>query len=192
MRTYENSLPEGYHEIKIISPSKDRKDSMTGMLCIFTPGLLLLVLGLILVKLTAVQYLLLLLLIPCIPVYLMLHELLHGFVYLILTGRRFKIERNQDGFCCILPELYVSFQTQLLCAAAPFLVFAAALLWGSVIAIKDQSGLFMILSCLLAFHFFACRGDIYLIKELLKLKDTGNLLIREEKNGDNVVFRPRR
>ena len=192
MRTYENRLPEGYYAIKTISPSKDRKDSMIGMLCVFMPALLLLVLGFLLVKVTAAQCLTLLLLIPCIPVYLILHELLHGLVYLILTGRRFQIGRNQDGFCCILPELYVSFQTQLLCAAAPVLVFTAALLGGSIIAMKHQSGLFMLLSCLLAFHFFACRGDIYLMKELLTIKDTGNLLIREEKNGDNVVFCPKR
>ena len=125
--------------------------------------------------------------IPLIPVYVILHELIHDIVYLILTGQRFKIGRNNDGFFCILPQLYIYLKTQLLCAAAPFFVFTIALLWGRVIAIKNQSCLFMILSFLLAFHFFTCRSDIYLMKELLKIKDTRKLLISEDKNGDNVV-----
>ncbi|MCH5324921.1 MAG: DUF3267 domain-containing protein [Eubacterium sp.] len=188
MRTYENSLPEGYHQIKIISPSTDRKDSIVKMFCIFTPSLLLLVLGFLFVNVSAVQYLTLLMLIPLLPLYIILHELIHGIVYLILTGHGFKLGRSKDGFYCILPQLYIYVKTQLLGAAAPFVVFTITLLSGCVIAIVNQSCLFMILSFLLAFHFFACRGDIYLIKELLKLKGAGKLLVIEDENGDNAVF----
>lgn len=191
MRTYENSLPENYYKIGVISPSKDRKDSIIKMFCIFTPSLVLLIIGFLFVEVTASQCLALFLLIPLIPVYLMLHELLHGIIYLIFTGQRFKIGRSKDGFYCILPQLWVYLKIQLLCAAAPFIVFTIALLWGNVTAIKNQSGLFIILSCLLAFHFFTCRGDIYLIKELLKIKDAKKLLISEDENGDNVVFSPK-
>ena len=188
MRTYERDLPEGFCEIRTISPSNDRKDSMIGMVCVFAPSLLLLIIGFQFVKVAVVQYLTLFLLIPLIPVYLMLHELLHGIVYFVLTGQKFKIGRNKDGFYCVLPQLYVYLKTQVLCAAAPLLVLAIALLWGSVIAIRNQSGLFIVLSCMLAFHFFACRSDVFLMKELLKTKGAGKLLIREKKNGDNIVF----
>ena len=191
MRTYERDLPKGYSKIRIISPSKDRKDSMIGMVCIFSPSLLLLILGFLFVKVAVVQYLTLLLLIPLIPVYLILHELLHGIVYLVLTGQKFKIGRNKDGFYCILPRLYVYLKTQLLCAAAPFIVFAVALLAGSIIAIRNRSCLFILLSCMLAFHFFACRSDVFLARRLLSLKDARKLLILEDQNGDNIVFGPK-
>ena len=86
--------------------------------------------------------------IPLIPVYVILHELLHGIVYLILTDQRFKIGRN----CYQKSKLSV-----------------------------------YVLSFLLAFHFFTCRSDIYLMKEFFKIKDARKLLISEDKNGDNVV-----
>lgn len=182
-------MPKDYYKIRIISPSKDRRDSIVEMIFIFLPSLLLIVFGFLSQKITAVQSLSLFLLIPSVPFYLILHEFLHGMVYLILTGQRFKIGRNKDGFYCILPQLFVYRKTQLLCASAPFIVFTITLLGGSIVAIINQSSLFMISSCLLAFHLFACRSDIYLMKELLKIKNARNLLICEAENGDNIVFR---
>ena len=191
MQAYERDLPDAYCEIQVISPSNDRKDNIVGMVCVFLPSLLLLIFGFSFVKVSTAQYLTLLFLIPLIPVYLLLHELLHGLVYFVLTGQKFQIGRNKDGFYCILPRLYVYLKTQLLCAAAPFIVFAVALLAGSIIAIRNRSCLFILLSCMLAFHFFACRSDVFLARRLLTLKDARKLLILEDQNGDNIVFGPK-
>lgn len=188
MKTYEKDLLEGYDQVGIIR-SQDRKDSIAGMICIFSPSLLLLIFGVIYVKVTIVQWLTVLLLIPWIPVYIMLHELVHGAVYFILTGQSFKIGRDGNGFYCILPQIYVYFKTQLLCAAAPLICFTIIFLSGTVIAICRGSYLFIVLSGLLAFHYFACRSDAYLIKELYKIRNH-RLLICEDEDGNNIVFGP--
>ena len=188
MKTYERVLPEGYDKVKIIN-SQDRKDNIVEMICIFSPSLSLLIFGILFVKVTIAQWLTLLLLIPLIPAYIILHELVHGIIYLILTGQKFKIGRDGNGnFYCILPRIYVYFKTQLLCAAAPLTFFTITLLSGTVIAVINGSCVFIVLSGLMAFHFFACRSDMYLIKELLKIRDS-QLLIGEDEDGNNIVFK---
>lgn len=189
MKTYEKALPEGYDKINTINFSEDRKDSIGEMICIFTPSLLVIIFGLIFVKVTLVQWLTLLLLIVLIPVYILLHELIHGMIYLIFTGQKFKIGRNNIDFYCILPQIYVYFSTEVLCAAAPLIVFTIILLLGAVISIINHSCLFLVLSGLLGFHFLACRSDMHLVKELMKIKDP-QLLIFEDGQGNNIVFKP--
>lgn len=188
MKTYERDLPEGYEKVKIIS-SQDRRDNIVEMICIFSPSLLILIFGVLYVKVTIVQWMTMLLLIPLIPAYIILHELVHGIVYWLLTGQKFKIGRDDNGFYCILPRIYVYFRTQLLCAAAPLIFFTITLLSGAVIAILNGSYVFIVLSGLMAFHFFACRSDVYLIKELYKIRDS-QLLICEDEDGNNSVFKP--
>lgn len=189
MKTYERDLPEGYEKVKIIN-SQDRRDNVVEMICIFSPSLLLLVFGILFVNVTIVQWVALLLLIPLIPAYIILHELVHGMIYMILTGQKFKIGRESNGnFYCILPRIYVYYRTQLLCAAAPLIFFTVTLLSGTVIAILNGSYVFIVLSGLMAFHFFACRSDMYLIKELFKIRDS-QLLICEDEDGNNNVFKP--
>ena len=187
MKTYEMDLPEGYNKVKIIN-SQDRKDDIVEMICIFSPSLLLLIFGNVFVKVTIIQWLTIFLLIPLIPAYIILHELVHGIIYLILTGQKFKIGRDDNGFYCILPQIYVYFRTQLLCAAAPLIFFTIILLLGTVIVVINGSYLFIALSGLLAFHFFVCRSDLYLIKELFKIRDS-QLLICEDEDGNNIVFK---
>lgn len=188
MKTYEENLPEGYEKIKIIN-FQDKKDNIVEMICIFSPSLLLLIVGILFVKVTVAQWLTVFLLIPFIPVYIMLHELVHGIVYWLLTGLKFKIGGSGKGdFYCILPRIYVYYRTQLLCAAAPLIFFTITLLSGTVIAIINGSCVFIVLSGLMAFHFFACRSDMYLMKELLKIRDS-QLLICEDEDGNNSVFK---
>lgn len=188
MKTYEKDLPEGYDKIKIINFNEDHKDSIGEMICIFTPSLLAMIFGLIFVEVTFVQWLTLLLLILLIPVYILLHELVHGMIYWIFTGQKFKIGRDHIDFYCILPQIYVYFSTEVLCAAAPLIVFTIILLLGAVITIINNSCLFLVLSGLLGFHFLACRSDAYLVKELMKIK-APQLLICEDEQGNNVVFK---
>lgn len=188
MKTYEKALPAGYDKIKTINFAKDRKDNIVEMICIFTPSLLVMIFGLIFVKVTPAQWLTLILLIVLIPVYIFLHELIHGMIYLIFTGQKFKIGRDHIDFYCILPQIYVYFSTEVLCAAAPLIIFTLFLIMGAVFAIINNSCLFLVLSGLLAFHFLACRSDTYLVIELMKMKDP-RLLICEDEQGNNVVFK---
>lgn len=187
MKTYELDLPKGYNKVKVIN-SQDRRDTIVEMICIFSPSLLLLIAGSLSVKVSMIKWLTLLLLIPLGPVYIILHELLHGITYFLLTGQKFQIGKSNVGFYCILPRIYVYFKTQLLCAAAPLIFFTLIFLTGTVIAIQNDSCLFIVLSGLLAFHFFLCRSDMYLIKELLKIRNP-QLLICEDEDGNNTVFK---
>ena len=153
MKTYEIDLPEGYEKINTIN-FRDRKDNIVQMICIFSPGILLLIFGILFVKVTIIQWLTLLLLIPLIPAYIMLHELVHGIMYWILTGQNFKIGRSDDGFYCILPRIYVYFRTQLLCAAAPLILFTLILPLGTVIAVKMAA--IYLSYCPACWHFIFC------------------------------------
>ena len=187
MKTYESNLLEGYEKRKTICFSDKARDTNMEKIGILAPSVIFLISGFLLTKMTAVQYLTVVLLIPFIPAYIILHEAIHGAVYQLLTGQKFQIGRGKQGFYCILPQIYVYSRTQMLCAAAPLVVLTLLLVSLNVAVIINGSGLFLLLSLLLAFHFFACRGDIYLIKELYSMKDD-RLLICEDEDGNNVVF----
>jgi hypothetical protein len=101
----------------------------------------------------------LLLFIGVAPVYVVLHELVHGLVYWLFTGHKLKFGFTGTVAYCGVPDIYV-YRTASMCAViAPFAVFTVIFALGTIL-FKDP--VMKILAALLqAIHVSGCVGDLF-------------------------------
>ena len=178
MKLYEKTLPDQYAEIVRVRFGDVKTGFWYDMKAVF-PGILLTIIGWIVVKPTPVQVILSVA-ISAVGVYpyFGLHELLHGFVVMVMTGQRVKIGFSKSGAFCGMPDLYTTKLVEVCCTAAPLAVFAVLYGAGTVMLIVGGHWLFMPFGLLLTVHFLACRSDINLLKEMRKYKGR-TLLIKD-------------
>ena len=110
-------------------------------------------------------------------VYLVLHELVHGIVYKLMTREKLTFGISFSCAYCGVPDVFVTKKTALSALVAPFAVFTVAFAL-PIAFVGDYAALF--LSFLLVLHFGGCSGDLYdmilllfVIKGDVLMKDTG-------------------
>ena len=91
--------------------------------------------------------------------YIVLHELTHGFVYKIMTHEKLTFGLTLTAAYCGVPNLYVTRKTAILSILAPFVVysilFVSLMIFVPILYVKYLS-LF-----LFSLHFGGCIGDLY-------------------------------
>lgn len=110
-------------------------------------------------------------------VYIIVHELLHGVAYKVLTKAKLKFGISLSCAFCGVPEVFVNRKTALIALAAP-LVVLGVILGVATAVFWFVDGLSYILSfVLLGLHLGGCCGDAYiLILLLFKYKDKSLLI----------------
>ena len=108
-------------------------------------------------------------------VYLVLHELVHGAVYKILTKKKLKFGIITTAAFCGVPDIYVYRNTALLSLAAPLTVFSVVFIAAALIFENEW---YKFLSAVALFvHLGGCSGDIYdIILYLTKFRDPATLM----------------
>lgn len=99
--------------------------------------------------------------------YVVLHELLHGAAYKLLTGHRLTFGITWSAAYCGVPDIFVYRNTALIALLAPFVVFTMVFLL-AVLLLTEPVSRYMA-AFLLAAHLGGCAGDLY---------DTGLYLFR--------------
>ena len=99
--------------------------------------------------------------------YIVLHELLHGAAYKLLTGRKLTFGLTWSAAYCGVPDIFVYRSAALIALLTPFVVFTIVFLL-TVLLIADPVSRYMA-AFLLAIHIGGCAGDLY---------DTGLYLFR--------------
>ncbi|MBQ9299291.1 MAG: DUF3267 domain-containing protein [Clostridia bacterium] len=99
--------------------------------------------------------------------YIVLHELVHGAAYKLLTGRRLTFGLTATVAYCGVPDIYVYRRASLIALLAPFVVFTL-LFGGLVMTLANPVNRFFA-AIALAVHVGGCAGDLY---------DTGLYLLR--------------
>ena len=107
--------------------------------------------------------------------FIIVHELLHGLAYKILTGAKLTFGITVGAAFCGVPSLYVKKKASLIAMLTPFAVLNSAL-GIPLFFIKDPVA-FMVIALLFATHFAGCVGDVY-----------GALLIAFRYRGKDVVI----
>lgn len=109
--------------------------------------------------------------------YLVLHELVHGIVYKLMTREKLTFGISFSCAYCGVPDVFVTKKTALSALVAPFAVFTVAFAL-PIAFVGDFAALF--LSFLLVLHLGGCSGDLYdlflllfVIKGDVLMKDTG-------------------
>lgn len=112
-------------------------------------------------------------------VYLVLHELLHGFFYKLQTHERLTFGLSWSCAFCGVPKVYTYRKTAMLSAAAPLVLFTLVLipLCGALLFVHPR--LYYLSLALLGIHLGGCSGDIYLVGLLLFRYRTPEALVRD-------------
>ena len=118
--------------------------------------------------------------------YLAAHELVHGFVYKLMTREKLTFGISFSCAYCGVPDVFVTRKTALSALVAPFAVFTVAFAL-PIAFVGDCAALFF--SFLLVLHLGGCAGDLYdLLLLLFVLK--GDVLMRD--TGPKQTFYIRR
>ncbi len=171
MKHYEKTLPEGYREIAVVD-ANNKKTSI----CLTVTSLLITaavaLCGVFLIKPIAwqeVSPLTLLLFCAIMLGYIVLHELVHGAAYKLLTRQKLTFGMTLTVAFCGVPTIYVYRKAALAALLSPFIVFTVV--FGGLIFIPTPIySLFF--TIMLGFHLGGCCGDLYVTGlYLFKLKD---------------------
>lgn len=177
--TYYASLPEGYKEIKVI----DAKDSKKTAILLTIWSLILTIAALVPIyvslggsingvidaaeKSDVSPILALLVFVVSLVLYLVLHELVHGAAYKILTHQKLTFGFTLTVAFCGVPKIYTTRRTALIATTAPLLVFSAILIPIVVVLYTVNQLYYVLVGFLFAVHFGGCVGDIYVTLLLL-------------------------
>ena len=182
MQSHFLALPEGYREICHV----DAKNKKTGLI-LNGIGLVLTVLLVIPAVLLAdlsklrIEKLLLydIVFLAALVGYLVLHELVHGAAYKLLTKEKLTFGFSWSCAYCGVPQCWVSRKTALISLAAPLTVFSLVFLPLAICTYAVSVEAFLLFAFLFAVHIGGCTGDLYMMFLLcFKYKDPA-LLMRD-------------
>ncbi len=115
----------------------------------------------------------------CLLAYIVLHELVHGATYKILTGEKLTYGISLSCAFCGLPKVYTYRRTALAALLAPFVLFSAVLLPVCVWLYFVHPYYYLLAAALFGMHVGGCSGDIYMTYVLLFRYKSADTLIRD-------------
>lgn len=162
-KNYERELPEGYEEVFKVDITNKRLAIIMNVAALVVSALLVVAAILIirpadffenvgLVKLL-VYWL-------ALVVYIVLHELVHGIAYKLLTRQKLKFGLTLGAAYCGVPDIYVYRRASMIALLAPFAVFNIVFLAMAFFMPNQWDRFFS--AVLFAFHFGGCAGDLYM------------------------------
>ncbi len=177
-RAYETTLPEGYRQAMVV----DAKNTATILLMNLAATVLLAAIVVIVYSvirpldhaftITPTDLIIFALL---LLVYLVLHELVHGLAYKLLTGQKLVFGMTLTVAYCGVPSIYVYRRAALIALLAPFVVFTLVLLAAMLIVYNPWWQ--FLLGILLAVHVSGCAGDLYdTLLYLTRFRDPSTLM----------------
>lgn len=188
---YEKELPEGYIATKTID-AKNTKFAivMNALAIVICIGVVFITYVMIqpenigeqlLDAILSLQYWIFLL---SMIGYIILHELVHGIAYKVLTKQKLTFGLTWSAAYCGVPHIYTYRKTSLIALLAPFVVFNIVFI-GAMFFLKSDMSL-MFCSVLLGLHIGGCVGDLYDTYLLLFQYKNDSTLIND--NGPKQVI----
>lgn len=184
MKHYETDLPEGCRQVFEI----DAKNTKTGVILnvvalllailVFLPFLPSVVLdGAFRKEAFAHYWLMFGVWFGGYLLYIVLHELVHGAAYKLLTHRKLTFGLSLSVAYCGVPDIYVYRRASLIATLAPFVVFTAVFLPPALfVPVPALKTAFILLLCA---HIAGCVGDLYgAFLMLFRFRDP-KLLVRD-------------
>ena len=109
--------------------------------------------------------------------YIVLHELVHGFCYKRMTGERLTFGLSWSCAFCGVPNIYTYRKTAIVAASAPLVLFTVLLLPVCATLMLVHPYLYVLGLFLFGLHLGGCSGDCYLVGLLLfRYKDSDTLV----------------
>ncbi len=161
-KTFESKLPEQYRAVKTVD-AKQKKFAVIMNLVSSLITVLTVVIAALLVRPTDFfgQYSLVrnLLFLVFMVAYVVLHELVHGAAYKLLTKQKLTFGLTLSVAYCGVPHIYVYRKTALIALLAPFCVFLPIFLAAAILLPNEWDQVYA--AFLLGLHVGGCSGDLY-------------------------------
>ncbi len=184
MKNFYESLPEGYKEVFRV----DVSDKKTGIILNVVATVVTILIGAAVVvagvfggdnwHLTlfgSVWYLVGFLVLNI--AYIVLHELVHGAAYKIMTKRKLTFGFKLSYAYCGLPNVYVSRKTALVSLCAPLVLFSVLFIAAAIVGFFFDPYLYFLFGLMFAIHFGGCMGDVYdIFLYATRFKDKSTLM----------------
>lgn len=162
-RTYEAELPAGYTETKIIDAKNTKLAVILNVIAlIITVAVITIAYFIIRPKesyFSSISNSRNIIFIIILLAYIILHELVHGAAYKLLTKQKLKFGLTLSVAYCGVPDIYVYRRAALIALLAPLIVFL--FIFGLPVFIFADSWDKIYASALLGLHIGGCSGDIY-------------------------------
>lgn len=171
-KNYEVSLPEDYVAVKHVDAKSNKKQTIVYSLLSFVPLLIIMpVLCVVAVYCSGYDFSvgwksdlgIVALLATCVAmfVYVVLHEIVHGITYKLLTGAKLTFGMTLNVAFCGVPNIFVRKKASVAALIMPFIVFTL-IFAGMTAGLWFASPLYGVLSgLLLATHLGGCVGDLH-------------------------------
>jgi hypothetical protein len=186
MKNFERELPDGYREVYRI----DALDKKTGLvmniaaLLISAVTILLLLIPFFTGAMAVAEDLFTVVLIAFgsylgIFAYIILHELVHGAAYKLLTGEKLTFGFSWSCAFCGVPHIYVNRRIAFISLVSPLIAFTV--LFGALITLFAfiSAELYLVVSIIFCMHLGGCVGDMYVTGLLLFKLRHKDILMRD-------------
>lgn len=161
-KNFERELPAGYEEVFSFD-AKDKKTVIRMNIAAIVISFALLLIPIVWMGIprSVIEHLLLFLIVMIVSIaaYLVLHELVHGIAYKLLTHEKLTFGITPSVAYCGVPHIYVYRRAALISLLAPFTVFGIIFLLGMILLWGTFAG--YLFGVLFAIHFGGCSGDLY-------------------------------
>ncbi len=190
-KNFETVLPDGYSEAKIVDAKNIKFGVIMNLVALIPPIIALYIIYRVywvnerfgeVSQTTLALYLVVFVLVNI--AYMVLHELVHGAAYKLLTGQKLTFGLTLTVAYCGVPDIYVYRKAAMISVSAPFVVFTVVFTLLTLIVptplLKSFSAL------MLAVHIGGCSGDLYDILLYLIRFRKSDVLMRD--TGPKQVF----
>ena len=159
-KDYEIVLPQGYESVLTIDAT-DKKFALRMNLAALIPMVPAMLLAWRMIWNTPVAYFpqKMLGFFAALLLYVVLHELVHGVAYRVLTHRKLTFGLKLTCAYCGVPDIYCYRRTALISLLAPFTVFT--ILFAALAVFLGDTMLRACAVILLGMHLGGCSGDLY-------------------------------
>lgn len=167
-KTFETELPEGYKLAKHIN-CKDARIGIIMNLLAVIPVIIFMAIAVAMVFIgdypgsrdyESWKFLLFAL---SFFLYIVLHELVHGAAYKLLTHQKLTFGITPTVAFCGVPHIYTYRKTALIAICAPFVVFTVVFAVLAAVMYYCNLWLFLLSALLFSTHFGGCFGDLWLM-----------------------------
>ena len=193
MTNHERELPQGYEEVRRIDAT-DKKTGIIMNVVAFLVMIAVALIGLIPVFTGRLKFetgylypiIMCAAIVVLIPVYMVLHELVHGVAYKALTREKLTYGFSWSCAYCGVPNIYVYRGAALIAVTLPLIVFTLVFLPLAIVFAYVNTYVYLGMIIMLATHIGGCVGDIYVTLLLLFRHRRHDLLVRD--TGPEQIF----
>lgn len=187
-KNYEKELPLGYKQAYYIN-AKNAKFGLIFNLISFISAAIVIIISILLLRCKGVsisvitkldsskKFLAYLCFFVVFLLYIILHELVHGFAYKVLTKEKLTFGMNWSCAFCGVPNIFTYRKTAIIAVVSPFALFTIFYIPILILLYFNSPLYFLVFSLIFGLHLGGCCGDLYLlILFVIKFKDKRTLM----------------